>query len=191
MKSARDWMGRLWRPGENPVEPQLRIVFVCSSNICRSPTAEGVARSMIRRAGLEGQVVVESAGTHGFHAGEAPDPRSQKAALRRGYDLSRQRARAFESVDFPRYDLILALDRGHYEILLRRSPPVYRPRIRLLMSFARQHQIEEVPDPYFGGEQGFERVLDMCEDAVAGLLAELPGLYPAGRRSMGQGLPPE
>jgi low molecular weight protein-tyrosine phosphatase len=176
MKGARDWLERLWRPGHTPVEPDLRILFVCTGNICRSPTAEAVARKMIRQAGLEGRVEVESAGTHGLHAGEAPDPRTRKAALLRGYDLSRQRARMLEIMDFQRFDLLLAMDQGHYEIMMRRSPPVYRPKIRLFMSFARQHQGEEVPDPYYGGVQGFERVLDMCEDAVAGLLAALPGL---------------
>lgn len=168
--SARDWLGRLWRPGAPPGEPELRILFVCTGNICRSPTAEGVARGLIRQAGLEGRVVVESAGTQGFHSGEAPDPRTQKAALRRGYDLSRQRARPLEDLDFPRFDLLLAMDRGHLDILQRRSPPVYHPKLRLFMSFARHHQGDEVPDPYYGGEKGFETVLDMCEDAVAGLL---------------------
>lgn len=176
MKNPRDWLERLWRPGQTPPEPECRILFVCTGNICRSPTAEGVARAMIHRAGLEGRVAVESAGTHGFHCGEAPDLRSQKAALGRGYDLSRQRARAVEPEDFQRFDLLLAMDQRHFETLVGRSPAVYRPKIRLFMSFARHHQVEEVPDPYYGGPQGFERVLDMCEDAVAGLLAELPGL---------------
>lgn len=180
MKGPRDWLERLWRPGSPSAEPDFRILFVCTGNICRSPTAEAVARSMIRQAGLEGRVAVESAGTHGFHAGEAPDPRTQKAALVRGYDLSKQRARAVEVMDFQRFDLVLALDQTHYELLLRRSPEVYRPKIRLFMSFARRHQVDEVPDPYYGGPQGFERVLDMCEDAVAGLLAELPELNKRG-----------
>lgn len=176
MKVARNWLERLWRPGGAPAQPEFRILFVCTGNICRSPTAEAVARSLIRQAGLEGRVAVESAGTHGLHAGEAPDPRTQKAALLRGYDLSKQRARVVEALDFQRFDLLLAMDQGHHEILMRRSPEVYRPKIQLFMSFARRHQVEEVPDPYYGGLQGFERVLDMCEDAVAGLLAELPGL---------------
>jgi low molecular weight protein-tyrosine phosphatase len=173
MKGARDWLGRLWRPGEIKDPPDTRILFVCSGNICRSPTAEGVARDMIRKAGLAGRVEVESAGTYGYHAGEAPDPRSQKAALRRGYDLSRQRARVLEAEDFSRFDLLLAMDLGHHDILLRRCPPIYHPKLRMLMSFARRHQAEEVPDPYYGGEKGFEVVLDMCEDAVAGLLEEM------------------
>lgn len=173
MKGVSDWLGRLWRPGEARGEPETRILFVCTGNICRSPTAEGVARRMIRDAGLEGRVEVESAGIQGYHAGEAPDPRAQKAALRRGYDLSRQRARAVEVLDFPRFDLLLAMDQGHLEVLLRRSPPVYRPKVRLFMSFARRHGGDDVPDPYYGAESGFEKVLDLCEDGVAGLLEEL------------------
>lgn len=176
MTAVGNWLGRLWRPGVGQELPDTRILFVCTGNICRSPTAEGVARSMIRQAGLEGRIEVESAGTHGYHAGEAPDPRSQKAALRRGYDLSRQRARVLDALDFPRFDLLLAMDQGHYEVLLRKSPPVYRPKVRLFMSFAQHHKVDEVPDPYYGGEKGFEVVLDMCEDGVAGLLAELQRL---------------
>lgn len=175
MTRSKNWLGRLWRPGEAPPEPELRVLFVCTGNICRSPTAEGVARAMIQRAGLEGRVEVESAGTHGFHCGEAPDLRSQKAALCRGYDLSRQRARALEPEDFQRFDLLLAMDQRHFESLMTRSPEVYRPKVRLFMSYARHHSVEEVPDPYYGGPHGFERVLDMCEDAVAGLLAEFAG----------------
>lgn len=169
-----DWFDRWWRPGQSRNPPEIRILFVCTGNICRSPTAEGVARHMIRTAGLEGRVEVESAGTQGYHAGVAPDLRSQKAAMRRGYDLSRLRARAVDALDFPRFDLLLAMDRGHYEILQRKSPPVYRSKVQLLMSFARRHRgVEEVPDPYYGGERGFDLVLDMCEDAVAGLLESL------------------
>lgn len=168
-----DWFDRWWRPGQSRNSPETRILFVCTGNICRSPTAEGVARHMIRTTGLEGRIEVESAGTHGYHAGEAPDPRSQKAALRRGYDLSKQRARALDALDFPRFDLLLAMDRGHYDILQRKSPPVYRSKVRLLMSFARHHTMDEVPDPYYGGVKGFDLVLDMCEDAVAGLLEHL------------------
>jgi protein-tyrosine phosphatase len=169
MKAAKDWLQRLWRPGVAG-EPELRLLFVCTGNICRSPTAEGVARSMILKAGLAGRIAVDSAGTQGYHVGEAPDRRTQQAALRRGYDLSRQRARALEPLDFQRHDLLLALDEGHYDALQRLSPPVYRPKLRMLMSFARQHALAEVPDPYYGGPKGFELVLDLCEDAVAGLL---------------------
>jgi len=157
-------------------EPEFSLLFVCTGNICRSPTAEGVVRGLIRRAGLEGRVLVESAGTHGYHAGEAPDPRSQKAALSRGYDLSRQRARMIEALDFQRFDLLLAMDEGHLESLMRRSPLVYQEKIRLFMSFSRKYPSHEVPDPYYGGPRGFEQVLDMCEDAAEGLLAEVPAL---------------
>ena len=176
MTGPRDWMERLWRVGEGAPEPQFRILLVCTGNICRSPTAEGVVRGLIRRSGLESRILVESAGTHGYHAGEAPDQRSQKAALSRGYDLSRQRARMVEIEDFQRFDLLLAMDQGHLECLLRRSPPVYQHKIRLFMSFSRKYPSHEVPDPYYGGPHGFERVLDMCEDAAESLLAEVSAL---------------
>lgn len=176
MASPKEWVERLMRRGEGASEPEFRVLFVCTGNICRSPTAEGVLRGLIRRAGLDGRVRVESAGTHGYHAGEAPDPRTQKVASSRGYDLSRQRARMVEAEDFQRFDLLLAMDEGHLENLLRRSPPVYRDKIRLFMSFSRKYPSHEVPDPYYGGPHGFERVLDMCEDAAEGLLAEVPAL---------------
>lgn len=150
-----------------------RILFVCTGNICRSPTAEGVARHVIDTSGLHALVEVDSAGTHGYHVGEAPDPRTRKAAARRGYDLDKLVARRLEIADFQRFDLLLAMDRGHYESMLRMSPQVYHPKVDLFMRYARSFDIDEVPDPYYGGESGFEAVLDMCEDAVDGLFASL------------------
>src|SRR5574337_947423 len=126
MTGPKDWVERLRRLGGRSPESEFRILCVCTGNICRSPTAEAVVRSSIRRAGLEERVLVESAGTHGYHAGEAPDPRAQKAAQSRGYDLSRQRARMVEALDFQHFDLLLTMDQGHLENLVRRSPPVYR-----------------------------------------------------------------
>ncbi len=148
-----------------------RILFVCSGNICRSPTAEGVARHFIETGGLAGRVEVDSAGTQGYHAGEAPDPRTQKAAKLRGYDLSRLRARKIALLDFQSFDLVLAMDRGHLESMRRLCPPVYQPRLGLFMQFDGSGRFDdEVPDPYYGGPRGFDLVLDMCEHGVRGLL---------------------
>lgn len=150
-----------------------RILFVCTGNICRSPTAEGVARHAIRAAGLDGVIEVESAGTHGYHVGEAPDPRTRKAAEKRGYDLSMLRARKLEAADFETFDLLLAMDARHLEIMERSCPDKHRGKVRLFMSYARRFKADEVPDPYYGGERGFDLVLDYCEDAVDGLLDAL------------------
>ena len=155
------------------IETTSRVLFVCTGNICRSPTAEGVARHMLREAGIGDRIVVDSAGTHGYHAGEPPDPRTRKAALQRGYDLSAQRARKLETADFQRFDLLLAMDGGHLRFMQRTCPEVYRHKIELFMRFARNHDLDEVPDPYYGGDAGFEAVLNYCEDAVQGLIDRL------------------
>lgn len=147
-----------------------RILFVCTGNICRSPTAEAVARYLIASNGLGESVEVDSAGTHDYHVGEAPDPRTVKAAARRGYDLSSLRARSLEEDDFQRFDIIVALDHSHLDSMHRRCPAVYRPKLVLLTDYARTPGGRGVPDPYYGGEAGFDAVLDMCEDAVEGLL---------------------
>ncbi|WP_418648575.1 low molecular weight protein-tyrosine-phosphatase [Thauera butanivorans] len=148
----------------------VKILFVCSGNICRSPTAEGIARHYIQTGGLGGLIEVDSAGTHGYHVGEAPDPRARKAAQQRGYDLSDLRARKLHVSDFQRFDLVLAMDRGHLEHMQRMCPEVYLPRLGLFMSYARDSELDEVPDPYYGGPKGFDAVLDLCESGVRGLL---------------------
>ncbi|WP_068634650.1 low molecular weight protein-tyrosine-phosphatase [Thauera butanivorans] len=148
----------------------VKILFVCSGNICRSPTAEGIARHYIQTGGLGGLIEVDSAGTHGYHVGEAPDPRARKAAQQRGYDLSDLRARKLHVSDFQRFDLVLAMDRGHMEYMQRMCPEVYLPRLGLFMSYARGSELDEVPDPYYGGPKGFDTVLDLCESGVRGLL---------------------
>lgn len=150
-----------------------RVLFVCTGNICRSPTAEGVARHLIATGGLESLIEVDSAGTQGFHAGEAPDPRARKAAAQRGYDLAPLRARKLEAEDYQRFDLLLAMDRGHLEQMMRSCPEVYRVKLRLFLDFAEDAVLEEVPDPYYGGPNGFEYVLDLCEQGVDGLLQQL------------------
>ena len=151
----------------------MRVLFVCMGNICRSPTAEGVFREFVQRHAPGLDVEIDSAGTHDYHVGEPPDPRALKAASSRGLDLSALRARQVEDADFEHFDLILAMDRVNYEALLDRSPPQYRSRIRLLLEFADDAGRDEVPDPYYGGAKGFEEVLDLLEDASAGLLAEV------------------
>lgn len=147
-----------------------RVLFVCTGNICRSPTAEGVARHLVAKLDLSGWIEVDSAGTHGYHVGEPPDPRAMKVAAKRGYDLSGLRARKLEGSDFQCFDLLLAMDRGHLEMMRRACPEVYRPKLGLFMRYARTHARDEVPDPYYGGDRGFEAVLDYCEDAAEGLI---------------------
>ncbi|MCK9260090.1 MAG: low molecular weight protein-tyrosine-phosphatase [Azoarcus sp.] len=147
-----------------------RILFVCSGNICRSPTAEGVARHFIETSGLESAFEVDSAGTQGYHSGEPPDPRAIKAAAQRGYDLSSLRARKLEITDFQRFDLLLAMDRGHLEYMVRNSPEVYHRKLALFLEFAPELGEDEVPDPYYGGLNGFEYALDLCEKGVDRLL---------------------
>lgn len=151
----------------------MRVLFVCTGNICRSPTAEGVFRHLAAAAGLADRFAADSAGTHGYHVGEAPDPRSQAAAARRGVDLSAQRARQVTAEDFEDFDLILAMDRGHYRQLAALAPPHAAHRVRLFLDFASPGGAKDVPDPYYGAGDGFETVLDLVEDAARGLLDHL------------------
>ena len=152
---------------------EFGVLFVCTGNICRSPTAEAIFRKLAADAGMAETVTADSAGTHGYHVGEPPDPRSQEAAAKRGYDLSGLRARRVEQADFQRFDLILAMDQDHYSILSHMARPPAGDKLKLMMSYARRFAEQEVPDPYYGGPQGFERVLDMLEDAASGLLESL------------------
>ncbi|MBC7983715.1 MAG: low molecular weight phosphotyrosine protein phosphatase [Candidatus Obscuribacterales bacterium] len=149
-----------------------RILFVCMGNICRSPTAEGVFRKALApHAGI--QVEVDSAGTHDYHSGKPPDQRAIAAAQRRGVNLSNLRARTVEVQDFERFDLILAMDRENLNTLQQRAPRGLHQRIRLVMEYAPEAYVREVPDPYYGGPKGFEEVLDLLEQASKGLLAEV------------------
>ncbi len=148
----------------------MRILFVCLGNICRSPTAEVVFRDIAAREAPELTLQIDSAGTAAYHVGQAPDPRTRAAALRRGYDLSPLRARVVEPPDFEEFDLILAMDGENLSDLKRRAPHDARERVRLFLEFAPELSTNDVPDPYYGGENGFEEVLDLVEAASRGLL---------------------
>jgi protein-tyrosine phosphatase len=149
------------------------ILFVCMGNICRSPTADGVFRQKVADHGLSDLVRVDSAGTHNYHPGEAPDARAQTAAARRGYDLSGLRARQINTADYSACDLILVMDQNNLAVLQDDCPPEHQHKLRLLTEFCRVHKAFVVPDPYYGGTDGFEHVLDLVEDACEGLLAHV------------------
>jgi protein-tyrosine phosphatase len=156
-----------------------RILFVCMGNICRSPLAHGVARQRIAEKGLTAAVEFDSAGTHGYHAGAPPDERAQAAAQRRGVDISDLRARAVSQGDFEAFDLILAMDDENVEALRGLADERHHPKIHLFMEYTIGDTGRIVPDPYYGGPIGFERVLDMVEEATEGLV-RLLGESPPG-----------
>jgi protein-tyrosine phosphatase len=151
----------------------VKVLFVCMGNICRSPTAEGVFRKGLADAGLEGRITVDSAGTHGYHIGANPDRRAASAASARGVDLSGIRARGVSEDDFDAFDLIVAMDGDNLADLKAMAPADGRAELRRLMEFGGGSRGMDVPDPYYGGLKGFEMVLDMVEDACAGLLEDL------------------
>lgn len=155
------------RTGENR---HIRVLFVCLGNICRSPTAEGVFRHLLKEEAPQLCVEVDSAGTADYHFGDPPDSRSQRAAIRRGIDLSGLRARQVTSDDFTRFDLILAMDRDNLLMLEAMRPEHARARVQLFLEFAPESGLLEVPDPYYGDASGFEKVLDLTVAASRGLL---------------------
>ena len=152
----------------------MRVLFVCLGNICRSPTAEGVLRHKLREAGLADHIEVASAGTGDWHVGKAPDKRSQAAAKLRGYDLSAQRAQQVTRADFAAYDLILAMDNSNLRHLKALQPAKGKAELDLFLR-RYESEIDEVPDPYYDGDQGFEQVLDLIERASDRLVIELKG----------------
>ena len=154
----------------------MRICFVCLGNICRSPTAEGVMHHLLVQHGLVGRITIDSAGTGHWHVGELPDPRTREAARRRGIDLV-HRARQFRRDDFARFDLVAAMDVANQRALLALAPDdAARAKVVLLRSFDPTCDADaEVPDPYYGGADGFDHVLDVCEAACAGLLDHVRG----------------
>ena len=150
-----------------------RVLFVCTGNICRSPTAEGVFRALIERAGVANRISCDSAGTHGYHIGEPPDLRTQHAARRRGYNLGNLRARCIDHSDFRDFDLMLAMDLENLAALSHMQPRDARITPALFLDYAGHPELHEVDDPYYGGPGGFEAVLDVVEDAAARLLVSL------------------
>jgi protein-tyrosine phosphatase len=157
--------------GPDPA-PDFAVLMVCTGNICRSPTADGLLRHALQRVGLAERVRVDSAGTHDYHVGDPPDRRSTETARRYGVDLSGLRARQVTVQDFADFDLVLAMDDGHYRQLLRLCPPPYRDRVKLYLSYAPQFG-RDVPDPYYGKSDGFETVWQMCQTVTDALIAEI------------------
>lgn len=154
---------------------KVKVLFVCMGNICRSPTAQGVFRKLVEDAGLTDDIEIDSAGTHAYHVGEPPDARAQETALHRGIDLSDLRARRATSGDFHAYHYVLAMDQENYHALSRICPEGQglERRLALLMDYAPQARMREVPDPYYGASGGFETVFDMVEEAARGLLEDI------------------
>lgn len=183
---------KLFRRKSLKKEDNVRILLVCMGNICRSPMAEGMLRQRVAERGLSVPVEIDSAGTHGYHEGAPPDPRAQAAALRRGIDVSMLRARRVIPADFEQFDLVLAMDDDNHSALLELASAEHHHKIRLLLEFAGPGLAEgagrrSVPDPYYGGTLGFERVLDLVEEAMAGLLDEVERI--AARRPAEGGSP--
>jgi len=151
----------------------VRVLFVCMGNICRSPTAQGVFEQLVNSQGLTSLIQIDSAGTHAYHVGEPPDIRATQAAKKRNIELGSQRARRVNGDDFLDFDYVLAMDRNNYDDLISLCPTEHQSKLHLFLEFATGLAEDEVPDPYYGGITGFERVLDMIERASQGLLAEI------------------
>jgi protein-tyrosine phosphatase len=154
-------------------DKRVKVLFVCMGNICRSPTAHGVFRHLVQEAGLVQQIEIDSAGTHAYHIGNPPDVRSAATAKKRGIDLSDLRARKVDLGDLYLYDYVLAMDSDNHRILMAMAPNEVKHKIRLFLEFAPQWGKREVPDPYYGGEDGFEHVFDLVQAASEGLLIDI------------------
>lgn len=161
-----NWMKSLIAPPERIAS----VLFVCTGNICRSPTAEGVFRAMVKQEGLADRFVIDSAGTHDHQLGQRPDPRALAAARRRGYEFGKLRARLVEPDDFKRFDWILAMDRRHLEYLESIRPSDYQGHLGLFLALVGNDGDGDMPDPYYGDPGDFERVLDLTVPAAAALL---------------------
>ena len=152
---------------------KVRVLFVCMGNICRSPLAHGFFEQLVEQAGLGASIEVDSAGTHSYHVGDPPDERARQSALRRGFDIGHQRARRAQVPDFEHFDYVLAMDDENYRCLEHLSGTTHQHKLKLLLEFAPHLNEREVPDPYYGGASGFERVIDLVEEAARGLLADI------------------
>ncbi len=155
-----------------PKEAPIKILFVCLGNICRSPTAHGIFEKMVADEGLQGAILVDSAGTGDWHIGKAPDPRASEAAMSRNHDLSHLRARQVRPEDFLEFDYILAMDKQNLLDLRALALPEFKGYLGLFLDYA-QGDLDEVPDPYSGGREGFDEVLDLVENTAQGLLSYL------------------
>lgn len=151
----------------------VSVLFVCMGNICRSPTAHAVFRDLVRKEGLEHAIEVDSAGTHAYHVGELPDRRSMQVAKDRGIEMADLRARKVDFGDLYEYDYVLAMDEANLANLLEMALPEHKEKIRLFMGFAPERPEKEVPDPYYGGPEGFDQVFDMVTAASEGLLSHI------------------
>jgi protein-tyrosine phosphatase len=152
---------------------KVKVLFVCMGNICRSPTAEGVFANLLEERALENSFIIDSAGTHAYHVGEAPDFRAQKAALGRGVQLDHLRARKVVMGDFEDFDFLLVMDDENYATLSKACPDVHKSKIKYFLDYAPHLGTRIVPDPYYGGKYGFERVLDLIEEASVGFISDL------------------
>jgi len=167
---------KLFKRRAKPVvmnENSIKVLFVCMGNICRSPSAEGVFRKLVDNLELQADIEIDSAGTHSYHVGEPPDQRAQATALSRDIDLSDLRGRKFIPEDFKKFDYVLAMDQSNYQDMQAQNPGNGKAQLSLFLEFSRKHSEKEVPDPYYGGNQGFENVFNMIQDASEGLLQHI------------------
>lgn len=156
---------------------KIKVLFVCMGNICRSPLAHGLFEDRVEKAGLSEKISIDSAGTHAYHVGNSPDPRSQQTAQSHGIDLSSQRARQVTASDFERFDYVLAMDNDNYALLSAQCPDGHQHKLKLFLEFASQLDETEVPDPYYGGDSGFEQVYQLIDVAADGLMADIESRY--------------
>ena len=161
---------------------RVSVLFVCLGNICRSPSAEAVFRQLVEEAGLSDRVRIDSAGTGNWHVGQSPDERATAAAKRRGYDLSTLSARQVSEEDCLEHDYVVVMDTNNYETVKRSCPTA---NVHRLLDFAPDQKVRDVPDPYYGGEDGFDEVLDLIEEATRGLLADVKGKLRVPAAEMG------